>query len=154
MGDPPLASVPGDLGLPEEDAYVLRALGWVSSPLTEMESAPRQGDEGAPEAWIEFRPEVLDALSGVGAGDRLVVLTWLDRADRDVLAVHPRGDASRPMAGVFATRSQHRPNPIGLHPVEVLEIVGERMRVSGLEALDGTPVVDVKPVLEGEISER
>lgn len=132
----------------------LRVIGRVESPLSEMESAPRQGDEGAPDVWIEFDPDVLDALRGVQAGDRIVILTWLDRADREVLTVHPRGDASRPPAGVFATRSHHRPNPIGLHPVEVLELEGPRMRVSGLEALDGTPVVDVKPVLEGEISER
>lgn len=134
--------------------FELRAIGRVSSPLTEMDEAPRQGDEGAPEAWIEFQPAVLEALQGVQPGDRLVILTWLDRADRDVLTVHPRGDSSRPPAGVFATRSQHRPNPIGLHPVEVKEIDGTRIKVSGLEALDGTPVVDVKPVLEGEISER
>jgi tRNA-Thr(GGU) m(6)t(6)A37 methyltransferase TsaA len=119
-----------------------------------MESAPRQGDEGAPDAWIEFDAEVLDALGDVEPGDSLVILTWLDRADRDVLVVHPRGDTSRPPTGVFSTRSHHRPNPIGLHPVEVLEIEGPRMKVSNLEALDGTPVVDVKPVLEGEISER
>jgi tRNA-Thr(GGU) m(6)t(6)A37 methyltransferase TsaA len=119
-----------------------------------MESAPRQGDEGAPDVWIEFERGVLDALEGVQPGDRVVILTWLDRADRDVLTVHPRGDLSRPPTGVFATRSHHRPNPIGLHPVEVLEIDGPRIKVSGLEALDGTPVVDVKPVLEGEISER
>lgn len=119
-----------------------------------MDSAPKQGDEGAPDAWIEFEPDVLDALQGIGSGDRLVVLTWLDQADRDVLVVHPRGDTSRPPTGVFATRSHHRPNPIGLHSVEVLEIDPPRMKVSNLEALDGTPVVDVKPVLEGEISER
>jgi tRNA-Thr(GGU) m(6)t(6)A37 methyltransferase TsaA len=137
-----------------EGAFELRVIGRVSSPLTRMDEAPRQGDEGAPDAWIEFRPEVLDALRGVQTGDRLVILTWLDRADRDVLTVHPRGDASRPPTGVFATRSHHRPNPIGLHPVEVLEVDGPRLKVSGLEALDGTPIVDVKPVLEGEISER
>lgn len=134
--------------------FELRAIGRVSSPLTEMDEAPRQGDEGAPEAWLEFQPAVLEALQGVQPGDRLVILTWLDRADRDVLTVHPRGDTSRPPAGVFATRSHHRPNPIGLHPVEVKEIDGARIKVSNLEALDGTPVVDVKPVLEGEISER
>lgn len=134
--------------------FELRAIGRVSSPLTEMDQAPRQGDEGAPEAWIEFRPAVLEALQGVQPGDRLVILTWLDRADREVLTVHPRGDTSRPPAGVFATRSHHRPNPIGLHPVRVLAIDGGRIKVSSLEALDGTPVVDVKPVLEGEISER
>jgi tRNA-Thr(GGU) m(6)t(6)A37 methyltransferase TsaA len=140
--------------MPDERTYEIRVLGRVSSALTDMETAPRQGDEGAPEAWIEFEPGVLEALAGVEPGDRLVILTWLDRADRDVLTVHPRGDTTRPERGVFATRSHHRPNPIGLHPVEVLEIEGPRMRVSNLEALDGTPVVDVKPVLEGEISER
>ena len=119
-----------------------------------MASTPRQEDEGAPDVWIEFEPDVLDALDDVAPGDRLVILTWLDRADRDVLVVHPRGDTSRPPTGVFSTRSHHRPNPIGLHPVEVLEVVGPRMKVSNLEALDGTPVVDVKPVLEGEVSER
>jgi tRNA-Thr(GGU) m(6)t(6)A37 methyltransferase TsaA len=134
--------------------FELRAIGRVSSPLTAMDEAPRQGDEGAPEAWIEFQPAVLEALQGVQPGDRLVILTWLDRADREVLTVHPRGDTSRPPAGVFTTRSHHRPNPIGLHPVEVMAIDGTRIKVSGLEALDGTPVVDVKPVLEGEISER
>jgi tRNA-Thr(GGU) m(6)t(6)A37 methyltransferase TsaA len=137
-----------------ERAYEVRAIGRVESPLTEMHSAPRQGDEGAPDVWIEFEPDVLDGLRGIEPGDRLVILTWLDRADREMLMVHPRGDTSRPPAGVFATRSHHRPNPIGLHPVEVLAIEGVRMRVSNLEALDGTPVVDVKPVLEGEISER
>jgi tRNA-Thr(GGU) m(6)t(6)A37 methyltransferase TsaA len=119
-----------------------------------MDSAPRQGDEGAPEAWIEFEPGVLDALRGIEPGDRLVILTWLDRADRDVLVVHPRGDTSRAQAGVFTTRSHHRPNPIGLHPVEVLSIEGPRIKVSNLEAIDGTPVLDLKPVLEEEISER
>lgn len=137
-----------------EDAFELRVIGRVRSPLIEMDQAPRQGDEGAPDVWIEFESGVLDALRGVEPGDRLVILTWLDRADRNVLTVHPRGDASRPPAGVFATRSHHRPNPIGLHPVEVLEVDGPRVKVRSLEALDGTPVVDVKPVLEGEISER
>ncbi|HEY6638051.1 MAG TPA: tRNA (N6-threonylcarbamoyladenosine(37)-N6)-methyltransferase TrmO [Solirubrobacterales bacterium] len=138
----------------DEKVYEVRAIGRVQSPLTEMQSAPRQGDEGAPDVWIEFEPEVLAGLRGTKPGDRLVIITWLDRADRNVLTVHPRGDTSRPQAGVFSTRSHHRPNPIGLHPVEVLEIEGASMRVSNLEALDGTPVVDVKPVLEGEISER
>ncbi len=140
--------------MPDERTYEIQVLGRVSSSLTELDSAPRQGDEGAPDAWIEFEPAVLEALAGIEPGARLVILTWLDRADRDVLTVHPRGDTTRPERGVFATRSHHRPNPIGLHPVEVLEIEGPRMRVSNLEALDGTPVIDVKPVLEGEISER
>jgi tRNA-Thr(GGU) m(6)t(6)A37 methyltransferase TsaA len=114
-----------------------------------MHEAPRQGDEGAPDAWIELEPDILDALKGVQTGDRVVIITWLDRAEREVLTVHPRGDASRQSAGVFATRSHHRPNPIGLHPVGVLEIDGARIRVSGLEALDGTPVLDIKPVSRG-----
>jgi tRNA-Thr(GGU) m(6)t(6)A37 methyltransferase TsaA len=137
-----------------ESTFEVRAIGWVRSPLTEMESTPRQGDEGAPDAWIEFEPDVIEALQGVERGDRLVILTWLDRAGRDVLVVHPRGDISRPPTGVFATRSHHRPNPVGLHPVEVLAIEGSRMKVSNMEALDSTPVVDVKPVLSSEISER
>jgi tRNA-Thr(GGU) m(6)t(6)A37 methyltransferase TsaA len=134
--------------------YELRAIGRVSSPLTEIDEAPRQGDEGAPDAWLEFDPGVLDALDGVEVGDSIVLLTWFDRADRDVLVVHPRGDKSRPPTGVFATRSPHRPNPIGLHRVEVLEIDGPRVKVSDLEALDGTPIVDVKPVLSADASER
>jgi tRNA-Thr(GGU) m(6)t(6)A37 methyltransferase TsaA len=137
-----------------ESTYEVWAIGRVESPLTEMQSAPKQGDEGAPDVWIQFEPDVLDGLRGTEPGDRLVILTWLDRADRQVLTVHPRGDSSRPPTGVFSTRSHHRPNPIGLHPVEVLAIEGSRMRVSNLEALDGTPVVDIKPVLEGEIVER
>jgi tRNA-Thr(GGU) m(6)t(6)A37 methyltransferase TsaA len=119
-----------------------------------MESAPKQGDEGAPDAWIEFEPEVLEGLDGIEPGDQILILSWLDRADRDVLVVHPRGDVARPPAGVFTTRSPHRPNPIGLHRVEVLSITGPRVKVRNLEALDGTPVVDVKPVLSEEISER
>jgi tRNA-Thr(GGU) m(6)t(6)A37 methyltransferase TsaA len=119
-----------------------------------MESAPKQGDEGAPDAWLAFEPDVLDALQGIEPGDELLVLTWLDRADRDALVVHPRGDTARPEAGVFTTRSPHRPNPIGIHRVEVIAIEGPRMKVRDLEALDGTPIVDVKPVLSEEISER
>jgi len=134
--------------------YEVRAIGRVESSLNDMDSAPRQGDEGAPDVWIEFEPGVIDALADVAPGDRLVVLTWLDRADRDVLTVHPRGDRSRPPTGVFSTRSQHRPNPIGLHEVEVLAVEGPRVEVRNLEALDGTPIVDVKPVLSGEVSER
>jgi tRNA-Thr(GGU) m(6)t(6)A37 methyltransferase TsaA len=135
-------------------AYDMRAIGWVESSLTDMDSAPKQGDEGAPDAWLRFEPDVLDGLQGIAPGDELLILTWLDRADRDVLVVHPRGDTSRPPAGVFTTRSPHRPNPIGLHRVEVAETEGERIKVQNLEALDGTPIVDVKPVLSQEISER
>ena len=129
-------------------------IGRVESPLTDPGSAPMQGDEGAPDAWLVFDPAVLEALRGVRPGDEVIVLTWLDRARRDVLSVHPRGDTSRPQQGVFSTRSQHRPNPIGLHPVEIVSIEGSRVRVRNLEALDGTPIVDVKPVLSREISER
>jgi tRNA-Thr(GGU) m(6)t(6)A37 methyltransferase TsaA len=131
----------------------LHAIGTVESPLTDATTAPKQGDEGAPEAWIAFADGVAEALDGIAAGDELLVLTWLDRADRDVLRVHPRDDVTRPATGVFATRSPHRPNPIGLHRVTVLEVAGTRLRVRDLEALDGTPVVDVKPVLGG-IGER
>ena len=131
----------------------LRAIGIVESPLTDAAAAPKQGDEGAPEAWIAFAREVAEALEGIAAGDAVLVLTWLDRADRDVLRVHPRSDLSRPATGVFATRSPDRPNPIGLHRVTVLAVDGTRWRVADLEALDGTPVIDVKPVL-GEVGER
>jgi tRNA-Thr(GGU) m(6)t(6)A37 methyltransferase TsaA len=125
-------------------------VGVVRSPLTEREAAPKQGYEGAPEAWLEFDAAVADAVDGIGAGDELLVLTWLDRADRSVLRVHPRDDLDRPQQGVFTTRSSDRPNPIGLHRVRVLEADGLRLRVADLEALDGTPVVDVKPPLRGE----
>jgi tRNA-Thr(GGU) m(6)t(6)A37 methyltransferase TsaA len=125
----------------------LRAIGRVESSLHERGDAPRQADEGAPAAWLVFEPDVVDALDGVAAGDMVIVLTWLDRADRGVLRVHPRDDPSRPLHGVFATRSPDRPNPIGLHEVEVVSVEGDRVHVRALEALDGTPIVDVKPVL-------
>jgi len=131
----------------------LRAIGSISSPLVDAAAAPKQGDEGAPETTIEIAPEYEAGLRGIEADDELLVLTWLDRADRDVLTVHPRGDATRPEAGVFATRSPHRPNPIGLHRVRVLGFEGPRLRVADLEALDGTPVLDIKPVLEA-VGER
>jgi tRNA-Thr(GGU) m(6)t(6)A37 methyltransferase TsaA len=130
------------------------AIGRVESPLTDLASAPKQGDEGAPDAWLVFEPTVLDALEGLRPGDEVIVLTWLDRARRDVLRVHPRDDPSRPQQGVFGTRSQDRPNPIGLHPVEIVAIEGNRLLVHNLEAVDGTPIVDLKPVLSREISAR
>lgn len=136
-----------------EDAS-LRAIGVVRSPLTDPASAPKQGDEGAPEATIVLEPEVLPALEGIDAGDHVVLLTWFDRADRDVLRVHPRRDPGRASKGVFATRSPARPNPIGLHRVEVVAIDGAEVRVSPLEALDGTPVLDIKPVLSADVDER
>ena len=133
--------------------YVVAPIGQVESPLTQRSEAPKQGDEGAPEAWLVFTPEVGDGLSGLDAGTEVLVLTWLDRADRSVLQVHPRGDQTRPKTGVFATRAPDRPNPIGLHRVEIVSIEGLRMRVRNLEAIDGTPIVDVKPLL-GPIGER
>lgn len=126
----------------------------MASPLTDMAAAPRQPDEGAPRAWLVFEPEMVEGLRNLRVGDDIIVLTWLDRARRDVLAVHPRGDPSRPMEGVFSTRSPHRPNPIGLHRAKVTAIDGVRVQVHALEALDGTPIVDMKPVLGGDIDER
>ena len=126
----------------------LRPIGVVRSRLTSREQAPRQGSEGAPEAWVEIDPHYSLALAGIAAGDELILLTWLHLARRDVLEVHPRGDPEQPLTGVFATRSPDRPNPIGLHRVRVLETLAPgRLRVGPLEALDGTPVVDIKPVL-------
>lgn len=137
-----------------EERIELRAIGRVESPLRELAEAPKQGDEGAPEAWLAIEPELAEALAGIEPGDELVVLTWLDRAPRDLLSVHPRGDASRPREGVFATRSPGRPNPIGLHRVRVVEVDGVRLRVGDLEALDGTPVLDLKPVLSADVESR
>ena len=134
-------------------SFAVSPVGVVESPLVDRSQAPRQGDEGAPPAWLVFRADVLEALRDVHVGDRLVVLTWLDRAQRDVLSVHPRSDPSRPVQGVFSTRSPDRPNPIGLHDVTVLAVDGARLQVADLEALDGTPVLDIKPVLE-PLSER
>ena len=125
----------------------LNPVGRVRSPLTDPADAPKQGSEGAPGAELVLEPDVLDAVDGIEPGARVIVLTWLDRARRDVLRVHPRDDPSNPMRGVFSTRSADRPNPIGLHEVEVLAVEGNRVRVSGLEAVDGTPVLDLKPVL-------
>ncbi|HEX8205167.1 MAG TPA: tRNA (N6-threonylcarbamoyladenosine(37)-N6)-methyltransferase TrmO [Solirubrobacteraceae bacterium] len=122
-------------------------IGVVESPLSDPAEAPKQGHEGGPEAWLVVDPRFASALDGLAAGDRVVVLTWLHRADRDVLRVHPRDDPSNPVRGVFATRSQDRPNPIGLHEVEVLAVEANRVRVSDLEAIDGTPVLDIKIAL-------
>lgn len=127
--------------------YTIEPIGVIRSALTQLEAAPRQGDEGAPEAWLEITPSAVEGLEGIIAGDELIVLTWLHLAQRDVLQVHPRGDLERPLTGVFATRSPHRPNPVGLHRVSVLEISQQRLRVAPIEAIDGTPIVDIKPVL-------
>lgn len=135
-------------------SFEVKAIGWVESPLMDLATAPRQADEGAPEAWLVLEAEVLEGLQGIQPGDEVIVLTWLDRARRDVLSVHPRGDTSRPMEGVFSTRSPHRPNPIGLHRVEIAAIDGPRLRVRSLEALHGTPIVDIKPLLSEDIRQR
>jgi tRNA-Thr(GGU) m(6)t(6)A37 methyltransferase TsaA len=128
----------------------LEPVGVVESPLTDRATAPMQGDEGAPEATLVFDARYAEALDGIAEGDELLILTWLDRAHRDVLRVHPRSDLTRAEQGVFNTRSPDRPNPIGLHRVTVVAIDGLRVRVDPLEALDGTPIVDVKPPLRGE----
>jgi tRNA-Thr(GGU) m(6)t(6)A37 methyltransferase TsaA len=127
--------------------YEVVPVGYVESSLVDLADAPSQGDEGAPSAWLVFVPEVADAMGSLKVGDRIVVLTWLDRARRNVLRTYPRGDRHSPHLGVFSLRSPDRPNPIGLHPVEVLQVSGRRVLVSNLEAVDGTPVLDVKPVI-------
>jgi tRNA-Thr(GGU) m(6)t(6)A37 methyltransferase TsaA len=134
--------------------FEVKPIGRVESPLTDLASAPRQADEGAPEAWLVFEPEVLEGLRSLRPGDQVILITWLDRARRDVLSVHPRGDASRAEEGVFSTRSPHRPNPIGLHRVEITAVDGRRVRVRQLEALDGTPIIDLKPILSEDINQR
>jgi tRNA-Thr(GGU) m(6)t(6)A37 methyltransferase TsaA len=133
-----------------EREYALRPVGVVRSPLQRLDAAPRQGSEGAPEAWLEIDPPYADAIAGLAPEDVVLVLTWLHHGDRHAVQVHPRDDPRNPRTGVFATRSQDRPNPIGLHRVVVREIVGCRLRVHPLEAVDGTPVLDIKPVLADE----
>lgn len=127
--------------------YLLHPVGVVRSELTTRDSAPRQGYEGAPDAWIEIVDSLAPALHGVAVGDALIILTWFHLSARDVLQVHPRGEIENPLTGVFATRSPNRPNPIGLHRVTVREIKGNSLKVGPLEAIDGTPVIDIKPVL-------
>jgi tRNA-Thr(GGU) m(6)t(6)A37 methyltransferase TsaA len=129
------------------DLFSLLEIGRLRSSLTELAEAPRQGAEGAPDAWLEIDPRYAAALQGVRAGDDVIVITWLHRADRATLQVHPRDDLSQPLTGVFATRSPDRPNPLGLHRVRVLEQLGMRLRIGPIEAIDGTPVVDIKAVL-------
>ena len=130
-----------------ETGFRVVPVGWVESALVDPAAAPKQGDEGGPEAWLVFRPDIGPALRDLTVGAEVLVLTWLDRARRDVLLVHPRDDPAAPERGVFSTRSADRPNPIGLHPVRVLGVDGTRIRVGPLEAVHGTPVLDVKPVL-------
>jgi tRNA-Thr(GGU) m(6)t(6)A37 methyltransferase TsaA len=130
-----------------EDAAALRFVGTISSGLTSRRDAPKQGSEGAPDVWLQIAPWAADALLGVQPGDELIVITWLHQSQRDVFQVHPRSNPHNALTGVFATRSPDRPNPLGLHPVVVRAIDGLRLRVGPMEAIDGTPVVDIKPVL-------
>jgi len=122
-------------------------VGTIRSTLKMRSAAPKQGSEGAPDAWLEIKKFALDALDGIQPGDELIILTWFHESRRDVLKVHPRSDPNHALTGVFATRSPARPNPIGLHPVTVREIFGHRLRIGPMEAIDGTPVIDIKPVL-------
>jgi tRNA-Thr(GGU) m(6)t(6)A37 methyltransferase TsaA len=132
-----------------DPTYSLHPIGYIHSTLQAIDDAPKQGSEGAPDAWLEVEPELETALRGVAVGDELVVIAWLHRGKRDVLEVHPRGDPNNPLTGVFATRSPHRPNPLGLHRVTVRERSGTRLRIGPIETIEGTPIVDIKPVLIG-----
>jgi tRNA-Thr(GGU) m(6)t(6)A37 methyltransferase TsaA len=143
MTPPPATSTPAD----GDNGYVVRPIGRVVSPLTDPAAAPKQGFEGSPDAWLDLWPDVAPGLADIAPGDEVLVLTWLDRAQRDVLAVHPRDDPANPVTGVFSTRSADRPNPIGLHRVTVVGVDGTRLTVRDLEAVDGTPILDIKPVL-------
>jgi tRNA-Thr(GGU) m(6)t(6)A37 methyltransferase TsaA len=134
----------------DTDAVVVGSLwsvGTIRSDLTSRREAPKQGSEGAPDAWLEVHPWATQGLLRLGVGDEIIVITWLHQGRRDVLQVHPRSNPTNPLTGVFATRSPDRPNPLGLHPVVVREIDGHRLRIGPIEAIDGTPVVDIKPVL-------
>ena len=130
-------------------SYQIRPIGYVESPLVDRESAPKQGSEGAPDAWLVFDSDVAEGLRDLAVGADVFVLTWLHQSRRDVLAVRPRDDPRNPETGVFSTRSEDRPNPIGLHRVHISTIEGLRVLVRDLEAFDGTPIVEVKPVLAG-----
>ena len=137
-----------------DDTYQIKPIGFVRSTLKCVETAPRQGNEGAPEAWLEIKEEFIGGLHALPTGTDLFILTWLHQARRDVLHVHPRDDLNTPLTGVFATRSPHRPNPVGLHRVSVLEYAEYRLKVAPLEAIDGTPVIDIKPVLRDNANIR
>jgi len=128
-------------------SYTVEPIGVIHSELTSCEAAPHQGNEGAPDAWFEVNATVAEGLEGIAARNEIILITWFHKARRDILKVHPRGDKNRPLTGVFATRSPDRPNPLGLHRVTVLEVTGNRLRVGPIEAIDGTPVIDIKPVI-------
>jgi tRNA-Thr(GGU) m(6)t(6)A37 methyltransferase TsaA len=129
--------------------YLLHPVGFIRSPIKRRGEGPKQGREGAPDVWLDVNPMVSAALDGIAVGDEIIVITWLHLARRDELKVHPRGDTGNPLTGVFATRSPDRPNPLGLHRVKVLEIATNRLKIGPIEAIDGTPVVDIKPTLDG-----
>lgn len=128
--------------------FSLQPIGFVQSPVTNRSEAPRQGYEGAPDVWIELNADYITALHGLSVGDDIILITWFHQSKRNVLQVHPRGELKNPVTGVFATRSPDRPNPLGLHRVAVKQIDKNRLQVGPLEAIDGTPIVDIKPVLE------
>ncbi len=129
--------------------FYFKPIGYVRSPLVDRMHAPKQGNEGSPEAWLVFQPEFQEGLNDLRSGDEILVFTWLDRCNRDTLSVHPRDDLSAPLRGVFSTRSQDRPNPVGLHRVKIVEIATPtQLKVRDLEAFDATPIIDVKPVLD------
>lgn len=130
----------------DDKSQSLHAIGFIRSGLKQRSEAPKQGSDGAPDAWLEVNPLVGPGLEGLAVGDDLIVVTWLHLANREVLKVHPRSDPSKPLTGVFATRSPDRPNPLGLHPVTIREVKKNRLRIGPIEAIDGTPVVDIKPV--------
>ncbi len=122
-------------------------IGRIRSSLTEIRNAPNQGYEGAPDAWVEINKEFVEGLDGINVGDEIILITWFHQSDRDVLKVHPQNNKKNPLTGVFATRSPNRPNPLGIHPVSVLEVLDNEIKVGPLEAIDGTPVIDIKPVI-------
>jgi len=134
-------------GVKDAENAQLRPIGVIRSTIKSRSEAPKQGTEGAPDVWLEVHPFAAEAMDGLSVGDEIIVVTWLHRANRDVMKVHPRSDPRRQLTGVFATRSPDRPNPLGLHPVTVRRIVKNRLRIGPIEAIDGTPVVDIKPVL-------
>jgi tRNA-Thr(GGU) m(6)t(6)A37 methyltransferase TsaA len=136
-----------EVGQVDDPTYRLRPVGWVESSLTDRDAAPKQGDEGAPPARIVFRPEFRDAAKDLQRGDEVLLLTWLHQGRRGTLSVHPRDDVNRPLTGVFSTRSADRPNPIGLHAVSIQNLEEDAITVNNLEAIDGTPVIDIKPAL-------
>lgn len=131
----------------KEIEYALRPIGFVESSILNREDAPSQGNEGAPNAWIILNKDLAEGLEGLSVGQEIIILTWFHLSSRDILKLHPRWDKNNPLTGVFSTRSPDRPNPIGLHPVTILKISGNRIQVSNLEAVNGTPVIDIKPVL-------